>query len=299
MPGWRAARTGLIAAWLIGLALLPAACNRPRPAPARPALFVVQDADTTIWLFGTIHLLPAGIDWQTPAMRDAVARSDLLVTEIPNGQLQGGAATFEKIAYAKTLPPELTRVSPNQRRALLRALDAAGLTLAEADHLKTWAIATLIGGGAARAMDATRDNGVETVLASAFADAHKPQAGLESLTGQLGLFDTLPESEQRALLSSSLANLADPKRGYQATLDSWRRGDVAAMAASFDPAFGNHPLLEETLVTARNRRWVNWIAGRMRAPGTILVAVGAGHLSGPKSVIAMLQARGFAVRRVE
>lgn len=284
---------------LTSLLLASSACHRPRPAPARPALFVVQDADTTIWLFGTIHLLPEGIDWQTPVVRDAVARADMLVTEIPNGQLQGGAATFEKIAYAHNLPPALSRVAPGQRQALLRALDAADLTLAEADHLKTWAIATLIGGGAARSMGASRDNGVETVLARAFADAHKPQAGLESLTGQLGLFDTLPEADQRALLASALTSLADPKRGYQATLDSWRAGDVAAMAASFDQQLGAHPVLEETLVTARNRRWARWIAGRMRAPGQILVAVGAGHLAGPQSVIAMLRARGFGVRRVE
>jgi uncharacterized protein YbaP (TraB family) len=190
-------------------------------------------------------------------------------------------------------------VPPSQQRALREAIATTGLTPDEADRLKTWALATTIGSAAARGAGATRDAGLETQLAQRFSRQHKPQRALESLTGQLGLFDRLPEADQRALLTRTLADLADPVHGYKATLDAWVAGDTAKLAASINPVFSDEPELEEALLTGRNRRWAGWIARRMQMPGKVLVAVGAGHLVGPKSVIAMLRARGLKVRRVQ
>jgi hypothetical protein len=52
------------------------------------------------------------------------------------------------------------------------------------------------------------------------------------------------------------------------------------------------------MFTERNERWADWIRGRMQAPGTVFVAVGAGHLAGPDSLLVRLAERGIPSQRV-
>ena len=295
-PSWRAIAPALA---LLAAALTPAACNRPRPSPARPALFVVRDADTTIWLFGTIHALPDGVDWQTPPIRAALAQADTLVTEISDAEFRGSGNDFDAMARLDPPVPAQDRVAPGNRPALARALAAAGVTDDQAARLNTWALAVLLGTASANSADARRDNAPEAVLADQARAAGKPQRALETVDGQLALFDGLAEPDQRTLLAATLTELANPVRGYAATRSAWEAGDLHRLNAALAPTFGDQPRLAERLITARNRRWAEWIAARLQRPGRVFIAVGAGHLVGAHSVLAMLQRRGFAVSRIE
>ena len=289
----------LITLALGGALLALAGCGQPPATRAHPALFVARDGDTTIWLLGTIHLLPDRVDWQTPAITRAINDADMIVTEIPEQDPAAASKMLEAMARGENLPPVVNRVAASERPALLAALDAADISLTEADQLDSWAVAAFISNVAAAAAGASRSNGVEVALSDTFKRAGKPHKAFETLSGQLALFDRLPEADQRTLLTRSIADTRNPKRGYQATLAAWASGDTRRIAASFDPLFVDAPVLEEALLTGRNRRWAGWIAGLMRQPGRVLVAVGAGHLAGPKSVIAMLAAQGIKVARVQ
>lgn len=293
----RAAFLSRIAA--IAVAVAAAGCARAPTIAAKPALFLVSDGDTRIWLFGTIHLLPPGVAWQTPAVERAIAAADTLVTEIPAPDPARANAVLEAAMLNAAPAPILARVPANRRAALLKALDAADLTLAEGDRLDSWAAATRISGASAQAAGAGRAEGVETTLHDRFAADGKRQLAFETLSGQLALFDTLPEAVQRALLIRSIDEAADPTRGYRATLTAWASGDQRRIAASFNPLFAGQPLLEERLLTGRNRRWARWVVARMARPGAVFVAVGAGHLAGPGSVIAMVEAAGLKVTRTQ
>lgn len=286
----RARAAALIAACAL------AGCGGPAPIEARPALWRVADADTTVWLLGSIHALPPGVDWRTPAIAAAIDRAEALVLEIPPPREAEAAALFTRFSRGTGLPPILARVAPARRAALLRAIDAAGITLAEANALDSWAAAVTITGGAERRRGAVRENGVEAMLAKHFTRAAKPIAGLETLGEQLALFDTLPQDAQRVLLEAAIDDALRPE---SATRAAWVKGDTAALAATLAPGFAAAPVLEDTLVTRRNARWSRWIARRMGRPGRVLVAVGAGHLVGPRSVIAMLRAGGYRVTRVQ
>ncbi|MEN2785846.1 TraB/GumN family protein [Sphingomonas qilianensis] len=268
---------------LLGLvaALLLASCG-PRATDARPAMWRVSDADTEIWLLGTIHALPPRVAWETPAVARAIAGADTLVTEIPAGD----TATFERVAQGSGLPPLVERVAPAQRAA------AAGYG-ARLDGLKTWAAAVTIAAGPMQAAGASAEHGLEGALAARFAGRRR--VALETQAGQLALFDTLPEAAQRVLLARAI----DDPAGYAQTLAAWRAGDVRTLAADFERAFAGAPVLQQVLVTRRNARWSAWIARRMAAPGRVLVAVGAGHLVGRQSVVAMLRAWGLKVERVQ
>jgi uncharacterized protein YbaP (TraB family) len=82
-------------------------------------------------------------------------------------------------------------------------------------------------------------------------------------------------------------------------LKAWSRGDVAGIARSFDKDMAASPELKQSLISQRNANWSKWIEQRMGQPGQVMIAVGAGHLAGKDSVIAMLQKQGYTVRRVQ
>lgn len=269
---------------VLAAALSLAACGLG--APAKPALWRVSDADTEIWLLGTIHALPRDVDWRTAAVRDAIDHADTLVTEIPAEDADRMAATFLRHARGAGLPPLADRVAPGRRAALA----PFGKTL---DGMKSWAAAVMIGARGIQASGASSAYGVEPVLARAFAG--RAQLALETQDAQLAMFDGLPEAAQRVLLAQAI----DDPAAYARELAAWRAGDTQALAAGLAPGFRAAPVLREVLVTRRNARWSGWIARALGQPGRVLVAVGAGHLVGPGSVVAMLCARGVRVERVQ
>lgn len=289
-------RLGRALAGVLALAaLLGCAAGSPDRAD-RPALWRATDGDTVIWLFGTIHLLPAGVRWNEGEVARAIAASDTLVTEIPAGDAQGQAAAFLKLARADAPPPVAERVPPAQRAALDAAVARAGAKMATLDRLATWAVALSLTAGTASEAGASRAPSPEGVLPGAFAG--KRQAAFETFEGQLGLFAGLPEAEQRRLLSLTIAG-GDARGDYARLLSAWRRGDTAAIATEARRALGDARGLAAVLLTGRNRAWADELQRRAARPGTLFVAVGAGHMAGNDGLPALLSRRGFRVARIQ
>lgn len=280
----------------IGLALALAACAKAPETPAHPALWRVADRDTTIWLFGSIHALPPRVAWQTPAVAGAIAAADTLILEVPPADDAAARAQFLALAEQPVLPPLLARVAAADRATLARGMAVAGQSPETLDGLKTWAAALTISAGAGHLSDSDAANGVEAVLTRAFAG--KAIGALESREGQLRLFDRLPAQSQRTLLIAAARDALSAAKGDAALLTAWKDGDAAGLAADVAP-LQRDPAMGAALVTDRNARWASAIVRRLARPGRVFVAVGAGHLVGPGSVVAMLQARGLKVERVE
>ncbi len=279
----------------LALALLLAGCECAQPIDARPAVWRVSDADTTIWLIGTIHALPPAVRWQTPAIAEVIAAADTLVLEVPPATPEAHVQ-FETIARQPGLPPLSRRVPPSERQKMIRGIAAAGLSEPGLQGYKTWGAALVIGAASGRKSEASADLGVEPVLSARFAG--KTIGALETREGQLRLFDRLPAAAQRRLLVDAATDAVEPARGYGTLLAAWVKGDAAALFKTLDTVRGE-PTLAQPLIVQRNRRWANEIIRRMRRPGRVLVAVGAGHLVGPGSVIDLMRARGMQVQRIE
>lgn len=248
----------------------------------------------TLWLVGTIHLLPPDLRWQDGAVAQAVRDSAALVTEIPAGDPQRQAAAFLRLARAPGLPPLAERVAPGEQDALNRAIAQAGVPAATLDRMSSWGAALALGAGLVRGVGGSRDAAPEAVLAQAFAG--RPHEALESFAGQLEIFATLPEEAQRQLLRETIRAGADPAAEYRRLLDAWRAGDPAALERAFNEAFADAPELRAALLTRRNLAWADTLATHR---GTALVAVGAGHLVGSDGLPALLSARGFRVARMQ
>ena len=287
---------------LSALALISCATTEAKqpPAAAKPALWKVADADTTVYLFGTIHLLPKGEAWTTPKLAAAMDGSEALVLEtvMPKDPAVMGA-TMAKLAVSPGLPPVLDRVPADKRAALQAVIAKSKIPAGALDRLETWAVALALTAQLTQGLGLSTEEGAEAQLTTRFAKANRPVSGLETPEQQLGYFDALPESVQRQFLVSVAEDDAKAKVQLEEMIAAWRAGDLRAIARSFNDEMERFPELEEALLTHRNANWTNWIAARMAQPGTVFVAVGAGHLAGPGSVDAMLKKRGLRVTRVQ
>lgn len=286
----------------LGLAaLLVAAPATARTESAHPALWSVSDADTTIYLFGTIHLLPDNYQWQTPKLSQAVQGAQELVVEtiVDTKDPTKLMSVLAALGFAKGLPPLAERIPAEKRPALEAALKKSGVPRPYFDQMKTWTAAFLLLADQFRDMGLKGDQGVEQVLRDTFTSEGKPIGQLETNAQQFGFFNTLPEKAQVALLLGALDKPQDTKEDFAGMLKAWSRGDVEGIARTFDRDLAASPELRQTLIRQRNSNWSRWIGQRMGQPGAILIAVGAGHLAGDESVIAMLKKAGYRVRRVQ
>jgi len=283
----------------IAAALLPlllAACGNQPTVEARPAMWLVEDGDTHVYMLGTMHALPAGTDWDGGKVATAVAAADELMLELSPRQLAEAGRVFRELA-PREKPLAMEARLPPTALAAYRKLEA-GRDFG-GDALDDWAILVLMGQRVAEEAGLSPSDGVEAGLTAAFRKADKPISGLESAEGQLMLFETLDPAAQRAMLVRAADHAGDAVRDVKAMAADWSRGDADALAKIVNEDVDRVPAARKAILTDRNRRWSAWVQRRMERPGTVLMAVGAGHLVGSDSVPAMLEARGYKVSRVQ
>ena len=271
-----------------------AACV-PTPDPARPAFWQVTGPQGQKgWLLGTIHALPRPAAWRSPAIDTALGQANVVAVEIANLDDASAMATlFGKLEHSPNLPPLSARVDPALRVALAGLLAEAHMTEADFATTETWSAALRL----ARAGDSAGDssNGVDRAVLHAARG--KQVVELEGAGVQLGLFDKMPEAEQRAMLNAVLRDSGQDETADLAA--AWRKGDFAAIEAETRCGMLAEPALRETLFTGRNKDWTDQLALRLGKGERVFVAVGAAHMAGPDGVAAMLAARGFAVTRLQ
>ena len=281
----------------IALCLSLPACARPA-APARaandadPALWVVKDKDTTIYLFGTIHVLKPGLTWFDEAVKTAFDRSDEVKLEIvmPDPAAMQGLVQATGVA-AKGTPPLTERLPADKRAAFTKAVTDLGLPANALDTFKPW-LAPL------SKLGYDSSNGPEQVITAAAKQANKPLTGLETAEQQLGFFGSLSDKAQLDFLVGTVDELPKIDQQMAAMVDDWAKGDPDALAAEMNDELKSSPEVAKVLLTDRNARWAAWIKQRMTRPGTVFIAVGAGHLAGPDSVQAQLAKLGVKAERV-
>ena len=291
----------LIAPFAALFALGGTVADAKAPQTARPALWEVSDPDTTIYLFGTIHLLPDDLQWRTPAFDQAVASSQQLVVEtiVDQQNLQSIRDAEMQLGFGKKLPPVAQRVPPSKLPLLRTAIAKSGLQEKVLDQMDTWLAAISLLGVQFREMGLKGSHGPEEILRQQFLSANKPIGELESNVEQFGYFDRLPENAQRALLEGAIEPSAMASKEFAQMLGPWGRGDVKAIGTTFNKEFAGSPALKQALLVQRNANWAKWIEQRIAQPGTIMVAVGAGHLAGSSSVLELLKRDGYQVKRLQ
>ncbi len=291
----------------LGLLLaLPACAQQPAAkAPARaandadPALWVVKDKDTTVYLFGTIHVLKPGLTWFDEAVKTAFDRSNEIKLEL----VMPDQAAMTKLVMATGVapagaPPLTEQLPADKRPAFTKAVVDMGLPANALDRFRPWLAATQLSIAPLSKMGYDSANGPEAVITAAAKQAGKPLTGLETAEQQLGFFGSLSQPAQLQFLESTVDELPKLDETMATMVKEWADGDPDALAREMNDNLKDSPEVAKVLLTDRNARWAQWIKGRMAQPGTVFIAVGAGHLAGPDSVQAQLAKLGLKAERI-
>ncbi|MBK9011794.1 TraB/GumN family protein [Novosphingobium sp.] len=270
----------------------------PAPGVGRPALWKVADADTTIYIFGTIHLLPKGIAWYDGALASAFEQSSELVTEIP--ELEESAAGSAVLKHGMLPAGQALRglMTVKEKAKFEAAMRANGLPPASFDRFKPWYAAVVLTTVPLQRKGFDIEHGVESELAERNKAVGRPRTGLETIDYQLGLFNTLPMKAQKKYLMDVIDALPTLEKDVNEMVAAWQKGDESHLASLLN-AEQDDPALAKVLLIDRNKAWANWIRGRLDRPGVVFMAVGAGHLGGKGSVQDQLVKAGIPTSRVQ
>ncbi len=283
---------------------LAAQTTPPAPAPAAatipadPALWVVKDKDTTIYLFGTIHALKPQLSWFDSAVRKAFDASGQLVLEIPLPTQEQAKAVIVPLAMDATGKPLTQKLSAEDRKVYAAAMAKLGIPETAFDTFEPWFAGVTLAQIELQKAGFNAAEGVEVALNAAATASGKPVSGLETLEQQLGYFHTLPQADQIAFLISSAKEIDKFDATINAMLDRWKAGDAEGLSALMNEDLSSQPNLYKVLLADRNARWADWIDNRLKTPGTVFIAVGAGHLAGKDSVQAYLAKHHLVAERV-
>lgn len=289
-----------LAAALLAIAAL-AGCGEADKAadlpPPDPALWEVTLADGTPagHLFGTIHALPEGAKWRTPAIDKAIVGADLLVVEVKDLENSGKlSAAFTRLSHSAEGMPALSERVPSAMRGRLRALLAKG-GYREADFkaIETWAAALML---AQLADDSLGENGVDRALLRDF--RAREVLELEGIERQFAVFDGLAEADQRDLLGAVVEEDTMDAGDSAKLAKLWLAGDMEAITREGDEGMLADPELKQALLIDRNREWAEVISALYGAGRKPFVAVGAAHLTPPGGLPELLAAKGYKVRRL-
>ncbi len=266
------------------------------PAATEPPMWIIRDADSTIVLFGSVHVLPENLDWRTDALNKALAGADDIWFETPV-DADGEAAAARAVAANAYLPEgqSLTALlSPLGRERLARVSERFGIPMARIDRVRPWYADIILGVTALARQGALVSFGVEQALTTEAPGAQR--RSFESAGEQIGFFASAPPADQIASLEDTLRQLEEDPGFFDRLIAAWMSGDTEAIEAmGLTPLKLTSLYLYEELIVKRNRRWVKIIAERLAGSGETVMIVGVGHLVGPDSVPAMLRAQGIPV----
>lgn len=272
----------------------------PAMATAHPALWAVKHADTTIYLFGTVHLLPNDTAWRYPALDKALADSRTLYIELTDDD----QANMAGLVLNYGLDPEhpLSGVlDPAELLQLKTAATLAGVPggMQTLNMMRPWLAALTLATAPLLKAGLDPQHGVDKQLKAQMLAAGKPVLGLETAEQQIRFLADMPEPTQLAFLQSALKDIEKGPAVLTELIDAWKAGDTKRIARIEDQDMRREsPALYQRLLVQRNQTWAAKIGDLLRhQPGTIFIAVGAAHLAGPDSVQAQLHKLGFEAVR--
>ncbi len=295
-------RIGWTVSLMVALAASTATRAQPVAAPpalmADPALWVVRDADTTIYLLGTVHVLKPGTQWLDGGVKKAYDASSEVVLELLQPEPAAMQASMGKYGIDPDGPVLTAKLSPELKAAYLKTTGELGLPAPAFEKFQPWLVSVVMSLTAIQKAGYDPESGVEKQITAVAKRDGKTMAGLETADEQLSFFASLPEAAQIALLKSTIEQLPTVNTMFADMVGSWAKGDPDALARLLNAGMRDSPELVKILLTDRNQRWAKWIDDRLDRPGTVFVAVGAGHLAGKNSVQDFLKARKLTAKRI-
>lgn len=269
------------------------------PAAADPLLFSIRDHDSTVWLLGSVHALRAS-DYPLDArIESAYANAGRIVLEVKPSELKPEHIGPLMMSMGRYESGNLADAfSEAEFRTVREQLAELGVAVEPLQAFEPWLVALQVFGLNLARHGFTSAEGVDTHYAARAAEDGKATDGLERAAEQFALFDNLPLETQKTFLLETLKESDGFRAEMEKLVDTWRRGDAAALEHFMETEFAADPELRESMLDARNRRWIEPITEYLDQPGETLIIVGALHLVGDQGVVELLRKQGYDVERV-
>ncbi len=268
------------------------------PASAEPALWVVKDQDSTLYLFGTVHVLKPDTPWRSAGVDKALAESSELWIEVEADD----PAVMQPLILKYGLDPAKplsSKMTPQMAKDLQAAAAGMGASAQALEPMRPWLAAVTLSVVPMIKAGYDPKSGVEVKLKTAAAAAGKPVRTLETPEEQVRFFADLPPATELDLLRSALEEAGEGAAVLDELVAAWSKGDTATLDRLMSEKMKDEfPAIYDVLLAQRNKAWAESIGRMLDGKGTALIAVGAGHLVGADSVQAQLAKRGIKAERV-
>lgn len=267
---------------------------------AEPAIWAVRDRDSTVFLFGTIHVMKPGTNWRSPRFEEAFKGADQLILEVENPEDQAAVLPLIREHGLSPDRPLSLLLSAEDLTRLDGAAKSVGLSAAQLDPMRPWLASLSLAAAPLRRAGYDPASGIDPVLRTDALAAGMTITGLETLDQQVRLLAGFPEEGQLAYLLRSLDDFDDGAAQLERLVEAWLAGNVLAIEQ-----IGLRPIREvgervyQALLVERNRAWADRISLILDGTGTAFIAVGALHLAGEDSVQRILENRGLTVERIQ
>ncbi len=280
--------------------------NPAPPAVPAPAMWEVSDADSKIYLFGSVHILPAGVQWRTPLFNRTLDAADEVYFETDIGPLGMMALTFKMVALGfQTINTHWVReLTPAQLAQLRTAIKPLGFSLEQVDSYPPWVLDLQLS-DAAMNTDAPSEkrpdlaNGVDPTLQWELPKERK--AYLETPGQQYDFLASDPLDVQiKRLFEDINASGGTTAEGqFDLLMQHWIKGDVDFLVETVQGVGPEDAALEKRILYDRNNNWIPTLEKLLADNKQDLIVVGAAHLAGPGSVLDLLGKAGYTVRRIQ
>ena len=279
----------LLAALVLWTCTLPSRADTPLHS-----LWELHGKHNTVFLLGSIHVLRPGDYPLSPAVMQAYASSKALLMEINLAdtdmeQLQAEMLTSAMLPEGKSLQEVLGPKRYARAESLARDV---GVELATFDGFAPWFAAEAISQLQLLKLGFEPTAGVEMYFLERARSDGKSIAGLETAHDQIALFEGLSMEMQAEYLMSSLEQARELPKEVDDMVHAWQRGDTVWFDDQLQSELGKDPVLYQSVLGARNRKWIPKIEALLNDDKNYLVIVGTGHLVGRNSVIELLKKDG-------
>lgn len=287
----RRAAAGLVSVLALGFA---------GSALAEPALWAIKDKDSTIYLFGTVHVLKPDTKWRSAKIDQALTSSGDLTLEIIGAD---DPAVMQPLVLKYGLDPSnplSSKISPEKFKHATEVAQGGGVPPQALNMMRPWLAAVSLSMIPVIKAGYDPKSGVEVILAGETKAAGKAQKAFETPEQQIRFFADLPAKSEADFLSATLDDVDEGVAKIDKMVTAWAAGDLASLESEFVSEMkADYPELYDLLIVKRNEDWAQQLKTKLAGSGVSFVAVGSGHLVGPDSVQAQLAKLGIKAERVE
>ena len=285
---------------LIAPALVVLGAMGTSPALAEPALWAIKDKDSTIYLFGTVHVLKPTTQWRSPRIAKAFQDADEVVMEIEQPEDQATTRALMLKYGIDQAAPLSTKLKPGSYAKLQAAAQGMGFPPQALEPMRPWLAALTVSLTPLLRAGYDPESGVEKLLTAQAKAAGKPISAFETMEQQVRFFADMTPAQETQLLESTLDEIDDGPAKIDALVAAWAAGDQAELKRQMvDEMRSDYPDVYKLLLVDRNQDWANQLKAKLAGSGVSFVAVGAGHLTGPDSLQVQLAKLGIRAERVE